>query len=142
MRRAAERRSERLRRGSAYVPRRGDFIHLDFTPQAGAEMAGPHYGLVLSAHAFNLGTGLCMVCPVTSKEKLGGFDLAIPRDPARRVRGVVVSSELRTVDYQARGVAHAERAPAPLTDAAIRNVCKVLGVTLPNPLVPAPSASS
>ena len=31
------------------TPKRGDVVHLDFSPQVGHEMKRPHYGLVVSA---------------------------------------------------------------------------------------------
>lgn len=37
----------------AFVPERGDIIHLEFDPASGQEMKGPHFALVLSAEAFN-----------------------------------------------------------------------------------------
>jgi mRNA-degrading endonuclease toxin of MazEF toxin-antitoxin module len=65
-------------------------------------MKGPHYALVVSATEFNVGTGLVVLCPITSKVgKVSSFEFAIA---AGRVKGVVVLSELRTIDYQARSV--------------------------------------
>jgi len=32
----------------AYVPNRGDIVHLQFDPSSGQEMKGPHFGLVVS----------------------------------------------------------------------------------------------
>ena len=32
----------------AYLPNRGDIVHLDFDPSSGREMKGPYFGLVLS----------------------------------------------------------------------------------------------
>jgi mRNA interferase MazF/mRNA interferase ChpB len=65
-------------------------------------MIGPHYGLVVSQSTFNIGTGLVMVCPITSKtEKLSGFDLAIR---SGRVKGAAVLSQIRTLDYMSRSI--------------------------------------
>lgn len=33
----------------AYIPNRGDIIHLTFDPASGQEMLGKHYGLVISS---------------------------------------------------------------------------------------------
>lgn len=46
----------------AYLPNRGDIVHLDFDPSSGREMKGPHFGLVLSGKVFN--QGLAMICPI------------------------------------------------------------------------------
>ena len=48
----------------AYLPNRGDIVHLDFDPSSGREMKGPHFGLVLSGKVFNQ-QGLAMICPIS-----------------------------------------------------------------------------
>lgn len=48
----------------AYLPNRGDIIHLDFDPPSGLEMKGPHFGLVLSGKVFNQ-QGLAIICPIS-----------------------------------------------------------------------------
>lgn len=89
-----------LRNG--YVPSLGDIVHLDWSPTVGHEMAGPHYGLAVSADLFNHGTGTVMVVPITSKGgKLSGFELPVS---AGRINGVAVLSGLRALDYQIRDV--------------------------------------
>lgn len=87
---------------NGYVPGLGHVVHLNWNPAVGHEMIGPHYGLVVSADAFNLGTGLCMVCPITSKTgKLSGFELPLV---AGKVNGVALLSALRSIDYESRDV--------------------------------------
>lgn len=94
-------RGDNFRQGG-YVPRLGDVAHLNRSPQAGHEMAGPHYGLVLSVDLFNQATGLAVIAPITSRSgKLSGFELPIK---AGRVSGVVVLSGLRSLDHQTRDV--------------------------------------
>ena len=105
---------------SGYVPGLGDVAHLNWSPQAVHEMAGPHYGLVLSADLFNQATGLAVIAPVTSKGgKLSGFELPIK---AGRVSGVVVLSGLRSLDYQARDVQYECKADAALVSEANRRI--------------------
>jgi len=43
---------------SVYTPKRGVFVHLDFSPQKGHEFGGPHHGLVISAGDYSVATGL------------------------------------------------------------------------------------
>lgn len=105
---------------AGYVPALGDVAHLNWSPQAGHEMAGPHYGLVLSADLFNQATGLAVIAPITSKGgKLSGFELPIK---AGRVAGVVVLSALRSLDYQARDIQYEARADPALVSEANRRV--------------------
>ncbi len=110
---------------TSYTPKRGDLVHLDFSPQAGHEMRGPHYGLVVSHEAYSVATGLAMVCPVTSKtDKVSGFQVPLP--PGGRIRGAVLSSELRSVDYMARRVSFEGRAPKDLVDTVVHNLRQVI----------------
>jgi mRNA-degrading endonuclease toxin of MazEF toxin-antitoxin module len=94
------RRGDDFKRG--YTPALGDVVHLDWTPSEGREMKGPHYALVLSADLYNVGTGLAVVCPVTSKiGKLSDFEFPVR---VGRVNGAAILSELRSLDYQARSI--------------------------------------
>jgi mRNA-degrading endonuclease toxin of MazEF toxin-antitoxin module len=87
---------------NGYVPELGDVVHLDWNPALGHEMQGPHYGLVLSATQYNHGTGLVVLCPITSKVgKLSQFELPVR---AARVNGAAILSALRSMDYQARSI--------------------------------------
>ncbi len=105
---------------ASYVPCLGDVAHLNWSPQAGHEMAGPHYGLVLSADLFNQATGLAVIAPITSKGgKVSGFELPIK---AGRVTGVVVISGLRSLDYQTRDVQYECKADPALVSEANRRV--------------------
>lgn len=95
-------RGDSFQRGG-YVPRLGDVVHLEWSPAAGHEMAGPHYGLVLSADLYNQATGLVIAVPITSKrDKISGFELPVR---AGRVNGVALLPALRSLDYQARSIA-------------------------------------
>jgi mRNA interferase MazF len=84
----------------AYQPDRGDFVYLDFTPQAGTEQAGRRPALVLSTRDFNIATGLAAVCPITNTRTQSRFEVAIPR--GTKVTGVILSHQFRTVDWIAR----------------------------------------
>jgi mRNA interferase MazF len=111
---------------SLYTPKRGDLVHLDFSPQQGHEFAGPHYGLIISADNYSVATGLAMVCPITSKtNKVSGFQVAIPPGP-HKIIGVVLSSEVRTVDYMARGLTFEGKAPKALVDTVVHNIIQIL----------------
>ncbi|TNC93645.1 MAG: mRNA interferase [Stygiobacter sp.] len=107
-----------------YVPSRGDVVHLDWNPALGHEMKGPHYGLVLSQDAYNIGTGLVVVSPITSKVgKLSAFEFEVR---AGRVNGVAVLSQFRTLDYQTRSIQYEGTISAEQTDEAARRVRMVL----------------
>lgn len=107
-----------------YVPARGDVVHLDWNPAIGHEMKGPHYGLVLSQDAYNIGTGLVVISPITSKVgKLSAFEFEVR---AGRVNGVVILSQFRTLDYQSRSVQYEGSVTVAEIDEATRRVKMVL----------------
>jgi mRNA interferase ChpB len=94
-----------------YHPQRGDVIHLNFSPSAGREFTGPHYGLVISSVAFSRATGLCIVIPATTKyhaeQRLHETQLMVrlPPLPELRQTGWVYTHHLKTIDYRERGAA-------------------------------------
>jgi len=103
-----------------YVPAQGDIVHLDWAPSLGHEIRGPHYGVVLSRDAYNVGTGLVVVAPITSKRgKLSGFEYPVL---VGRVDGVVVLSEFRTLDYQTRRIQYEGTLPVASLQEATRRV--------------------
>ena len=91
------------------VPDRGDFVHLNFAPQAGHEQRGARFGLVLSPASFNQVTGFAFVAPVTGQAKGYPFEVAIPA--GERVAGVVLADQTKSLDWRARGVKVKGRAP-------------------------------
>jgi len=83
-----------------YQPERGDFVFLDFTPQAGTEQAGRRPALVLSPRDFNIATGLAVVCPITNTATESNFEVPLPR--GTKLTGVILSSHFKTIDWLAR----------------------------------------
>ena len=91
---------------------------MDFTPNAGTEQGGRRPALVLSGKDFNIATGLALVCPITTKEKLNSFDVKLPR--GAKLSGVVIASQVRTLDWIARNVEFNSKADH-------QTMCEVLG---------------
>lgn len=92
-----------------YQPDRGDFVFLNFTPQAGTEQAGRRPALVVSPREFNIATGLVTVCPLTRTQTGSRFEVSVPR--ASKLSGVVLSHQFRTVDWLARDITFHSKAP-------------------------------
>lgn len=84
----------------AYQPDRGDFIWLEFSPQAGTEQAGRRPALVLSPRDFNIATGFVAVCPITNTETGSKFEVRLPR--GTKLKGVVLTHQFRTLDWIVR----------------------------------------
>ena len=93
---------------SSYVPDRGDLVWLEFTPQAGSEQRGRRPALVLSPKTYNGKVGLALFCPVTSKIKGYPFEVKLP--DGSEVSGVVLSDQLKSLDWRSRKVKFIERA--------------------------------
>ena len=87
-------------KNAGYRPQRGDVVWLTFNPQAGHEQVGRRPALVLSPLAYNEKVGLAILCPVTSKEKGYPFEVKIPE--GMEVRGVVLSDQVKSLDWRAR----------------------------------------
>jgi len=104
-----------------YIPERGDIVWLDFTPQAGHEQQGKRPAIVLSPQAYNKKTGLALFCPITTKQKGYPFEVEIH---ARKINGVVLSDQIKSLDWQQRGADFIEKA----TEREIDEIIKKLSV--------------
>jgi mRNA interferase MazF len=99
-----------------YVPDRGDLVWLHFTPRAGREQAGHRPALVLSPRNYNQKSNLALFCPVTSRIK--GYPFEVPLPDGLPVNGVVLSDQMKSLDWLARRATFA----AKLSDEAIDQV--------------------
>ena len=94
---------------TGYVPDRGHVVWLAFSPQAGHEQAGHRPALVLSPQSYNEKTGMGLFCPITSRVKGYPFEVALP--PENDVTGVVLSDQIRSLDWRVRRARFATTAP-------------------------------
>lgn len=92
------------------APERGDLVWLEFDPQAGHEQAGKRPALVISPRAYNAKVGLALLCPVTSRAKGYPFEVALPEGLG--ISGVVLSDQVKSLDWRARRSKRAGRAPS------------------------------
>ena len=82
------------------VPDRGDVVWINLDPQAGHEQAGRRPAVVLSPASYNTKADLALICPITGQVKGYPFEVAIP--PGLPVRGVVLSDQVKSLDWNAR----------------------------------------
>lgn len=108
-----------------YVPERGEVVWLTFSPQAGHEQAGRRPAVVLSPRAYNAKVGLCLACPVTSQAKGYPFEVVIP--PGLEVAGVVLSDQIKSLDWRAREAALTCALPASTTAEILAKAGTLLG---------------
>lgn len=108
------------------APDRGDYVHVDFDPQAGHEQAGARFALVLSPRTFNEKTGLAFVAPITSRQKGYPFEVAIA--PGERVAGVVLADQTRSLDWKARRLKVKGTASAGVVEGVTDLLAAILGI--------------
>jgi mRNA interferase MazF len=83
------------------VPDRGDVVWISLNPQAGHDQAGRRPALVVSPESYNATVGLALLCPITSRVKGYPFEVTIP--DGLPVEGVVLSDQVKCLDWRARG---------------------------------------
>ena len=108
----------------AYVPERGDVVWINFNPQAGHEQAGKRPAVVLSPATYNGKVGLALLCPITNKIKGYPFEVSIP--DKLDVSGVILSDQLRSLDWRARNATFICKLP----DDVIKEVIDKAGTLL------------
>ena len=114
---------------AAYVPRRGDLVWLSFDPQAGHEQAGHRPAFVLSPEPYNRKTGLFLACPITSRSK--GYPFEVPLPPGLSVSGVILSDQIKSLDWRARQATFADHAPPPTLAEVMARVLSLLDEDTP-----------
>ena len=92
-----------------YIPTRGDIIKLDFDPTLGREQAGYRPALIITPKQFNQATRLALVCPITSQVK--GFPLEVVLPDGLITSGVILTFQVKTIDWYERGVKYIESLP-------------------------------
>ena len=87
-----------------YVPDRGDVVWLTFDPHAGHEQAGRRPAVVVSPRTYNGKVGLALFCPVTTARKGYPYEVEIPT--GQPITGVILSDQLKSLDWRARKAEH------------------------------------
>ena len=109
----------------SYVPRRGDAVWLHFDLQTGHEQTGRRPALVLSPESYNGKVGLAILCPITSQVKGYPFEVALPNGSA--VSGVVLSDQVKSLDWRARRADLIEALPQGVTEEVLQKLDTLLG---------------
>ena len=84
------------------IPERGDIVLLNYTPQAGTEMKGEHYALVLSHFKYNNSTNCIIACPITSNADFHSIWIKIP--DKQIVHGYIIPDQIKHLDWKTRGI--------------------------------------
>ncbi len=107
-----------------YIPKRGHFIRLSFDPQAGHEQMGTRPAIVLSKDKFNQKMGFIYVCPVSNTKRKNPFYVPIPEGEA--VTGVIMTDQLRSLDYRARNAQFIANCPQDLLEEVLKRIKPIL----------------
>ena len=102
----------------AYVPNRGDIVHLEFDPASGREVKGSRFGVVLSGKVFNQ-HGLAMICPISqgaaASARTYGTIVTL-MGSGTDTQGAVHCHQLKSLDWRERRVSFKESAPQYVVD--------------------------
>lgn len=109
-----------------YIPNAGDLVWVSFDPQSGHEQAGRRPALVLSPREYNERAGLALACPITSKVKGYPFEVSIN---ARRVQGVILADQIRSLDWRTRQFTLIEQAPKDTLDTVVQTLALLLPIS-------------
>lgn len=107
-----------------YTPQRGDIVWLNFNPQVGREQAGRRPAVVLSPGSYNGKVGLLLACPITSQVKGYPFEVAIPA--GLKIRGVVLSDQVKSLDWRGRETEFVDRLPASAVNEVLAKISALL----------------
>jgi mRNA interferase MazF len=97
-----------------YCPDAGDLVWIDLDPTLGHEQSGHRPAIVLTPRQYNERSGLCIMCPITSRARSYPFEVAIPHGNA--IFGVILVDQLRSVSWEKRYVKMAGVVSAALVD--------------------------
>lgn len=106
------------------VPKRGDLVYIDFTPQAGHEQAGRRSGIILSPQSFNQVTGFVAIAPITNTIRGWGYEIPLPSGLV--FGGVILTDQVRSLDWSARNLQIKGQAPAPLVQDCLDTIATFL----------------
>ena len=109
------------------VPSRGEVWRVDLNPVAGKEQQGSRPVLMLSDKEFNR-SGLAMICPITQggmASRFAGFAVTL-MNTGTETQGIIMSNQIRTIDYTARGARFVETVPDYVTDDVLARIHAVL----------------
>jgi mRNA interferase MazF len=90
-----------------YIPDRGDIVWIDLDPSQGSEIKKTRPALVISPSSYNGKVGLALLCPITSYQKGYPFEVELPLKG--KVKGVILSDQLKSLDWRARKATFEEK---------------------------------
>ena len=99
---------------------------LELDKASGHEQAGRRPALCVSHAAYNKKVGLAVFCPVTTQVKGYPFEVALPA--GLPVTGVVLSDQVKSMDFRSRKCARIAAVPAIVLDQVVARVIALIAV--------------
>ena len=97
-----------------YIPDRGHIVYLDFDPTKGHEQRGHLPALVLSPRSYNAKSSLALFTPITRHQK--GYPFEVLLSPELQIQGVILTDQIKCLDWKARKVQFVETVSASLVE--------------------------
>ncbi|MDJ0651312.1 MAG: type II toxin-antitoxin system PemK/MazF family toxin [Xenococcaceae cyanobacterium MO_188.B19] len=107
-----------------FIPKRGNFIRINFDPQAGHEQMGNRPALVVSHSSFNRKMGFAVVCPISKTKRKNPFYVKIPDD--LEVKGIIMTDQFRSLDFRARSASLICNCPDLLLQDVLRRIKPII----------------
>lgn len=114
---------KKIELASKYVPKKGDIVWLNFDPQSGHEQAGKRPALIISPLKYNEKSRLAFVCPITNQKKGYPFEVDLLKT---KTTGVVLSDQLKALDWSARKAELIETCPKEILSAVLEKIQAIL----------------
>ena len=109
-----------------YCPDAGDLVWIDLNPALGHEQSGHRPAIVLTPRQYNERSGLCIVCPITSRARGYPFEVVIPEGHV--ISGVILVDQARSLFWEKRYVKMAGMAAVKLLDEVRERLAALLQI--------------
>lgn len=113
------------------APSEGDVLEIDMDGAAGHEQQGRRPVLVISVNELHSALGLAVVCAITTHAGKAGRprnDLEVALPPGLPVHGVILSHQVKTIDWKARNAKRLGAAPRATLQLVRSRVKALLGI--------------
>jgi mRNA interferase MazF len=107
------------------IPDRGDLVWIDFEPQVGREIQKTRPAIILSPAVYNGKSHLVILCPITSRSKGFPFEVALPS--GLPVEGVVMSDQVKSMDWEFRRGRVVGRVPPEVLEDVLSKLATLIG---------------
>lgn len=114
-------------RENLYTPQRGDIVWIDLDPSQGSEIKKTRPALVISPLSYNERVGLALLCPITSHKKGYPFEVELPS--RGNVRGVILSDQIKSLDWKARKAKFEEKVPIKVVTEVMEKISVLIEIS-------------